>query len=125
MMTLMRTSLHYTLSSIALMMALANAQAVTVYQSIGKYGEPRYSQLPPQGSHTALNFYQPKSAAPPIDATRQKQCQILRDNLATLNAGGDVHEVSDDGSQKALTADEVRHRIHQTQDALNLHCQNS
>lgn len=125
MMTLMRISLHYILSSIALMMASANAQAVTVYQSIGKYGEPRYSQLPPQVSHTALNFYQPKSAAPPIDATRQKQCQILRDNLATLNAGGDVHEISDDGSQKALTTDEVRHRIRQTQDALNLHCQNS
>lgn len=121
----MRTSLHYILSSIALMMASANAQAVTVYQSTGKYGEPRYSQLPPQGSHTTLNFYQPKSAAPSIDTTRQKQCQILRDNLSALSAGGDVHEISDDGSQKALTADEVRHRIHQTQDALNLHCQNS
>ena len=121
----MRKFIHYTLLSAIFLTASVNAQAITIYQSVGKYGEPRYSQLPPQGSHTALNFYQPKSAAPPIDATRQKQCQILRDNLATLNAGGDVHEISDDGSQKALTADEVRHRIHQTQDALNLHCQNS
>ena len=125
MMTLMRKFIHYTLLSAIFLTASVNAQAVTVYQSTGKYGEPRYSQLPPQGSHTALNFYQPKSAAPPIDATRQKQCQILRDNLSALSAGGDVHEISDDGSQKALTADEVRHRIHQTQDALNLHCQNS
>lgn len=125
MMTLMRTSLHYILSSIALMMASVNAQAITIYQSVGKYGEPRYSQLPPQGSHTTLNFYQPKSVALSIDTTRQKQCQILRDNLSALSAGGDVHEISDDGSQKALTADEVRHRINQTQDALNLYCQST
>lgn len=107
---------------IAIVATTLSASAITIYQSVGKHGEKRYSQLPPQVQYTTLDFYQPKEA-PTNNPTHQKQCQTLRHNLAALTAGSEVHEVDKHGTHKALSGDEIRRRIAQTQEALNTYCQ--
>lgn len=98
-----------------------SSNAITIYQSIGKHGEPTYSQFPPNGQYVILNFYLPKSKQLPTEL--QKQCQILRDNLAVLSAGGVIQEMDEQGNQKLLNADEVALRTSQTKTALQQHCQ--
>lgn len=101
---------------------IGNAHALTVYQSTGKYGEPRYSQFPPSGAYRTLHLPQSKNAKPaPTD--KQKQCQILHDNLMALNAGGIIHEIDKQGNKTELTPEQIKERKTQTEQALQAHCQ--
>lgn len=101
---------------------IGNAHALAVYQSTGKYGEPRYSQFPPSGAYRTLHLPQPKNAKPaPTD--KQKQCQILHDNLMALNAGGIIHEIDKQGNKTELTPEQIKERKTQTEQALQAHCQ--
>lgn len=115
-------SLHKPLSFLLVCAISQSSGAISVYHSIGKFGEPTYSQFPPQGRYTVLNFHLP--AAPKAQPTTdiQRQCQILRDNLAALDAGGIIHEIDDTGKQTELNADEIALRKSQTQNALRQYC---
>lgn len=95
--------------------------ALPIYYSIGTHGEPRYSQLPPQGSFQVLHFHHKT----PIthDPIKQQQCQTLRDNLAALSANGAIYEIDAKGSRHEMTAKQIHDRKTQTEQALQAHCQ--
>lgn len=95
------------------------AIATPVYQYMGQFGEMVYSQTPPINKpYQAIQVLHTISAT---DKVRQ-DCQKLKGHLATLNAGGIIHEIDPSGNKTQLSPAQVSERQSQIRDALKQYC---
>lgn len=107
---------------IACVTTLASAD-VSIYKSIGDFGEIRYTQHMPEKSSnvTILKYINPKKSV----QNKHQQCQILQNNLNILLAGGEIHEISQNGQKTLLNQEQVHQRIQKTEQALMQYCHNT
>lgn len=98
-----------------------NTDNLTIYQSLGKFGEARYTQTPPIGTaFEPMTIFLPKQAN---QHANQAFCQNLNKQLATLSSGGQIHEIDAQGNQKLLNATQIEQAKHQIRQTLSAQCQ--
>ena len=51
-------------------------------------------------------------------------CHYLKTNLNTLQSGGVIYEIGENGQQTKLTPDLIQQKIHHIQAAIDSHCRN-
>ena len=95
------------------------AIATPVYQYTGQFGEMVYSQTPPINKpYQAIQVLHNASKSDKA----QQDCQKLKGHLATLNAGGIIHEIDASGNKTQLSPAQVSERQVQIRDALKQYC---
>lgn len=132
--------------------AAAHANTTTVYKSVGKHGETRYSQMQPKNTQN-FEVLQMRSDGRTADAGRMAQlpeqptppanpeadalkkenealknqeltarCQSLRSNFANLSIGGRIYETNAQGEKVYLNDQEISSRRQQHQQMINQYC---
>lgn len=134
------------------LLTTAHANTTTVYKSVGKHGETRYSQIQPKDTQN-FEVLQMRSDGRTADAGRMAQlpeqtatpanpetealkkenetlknqelanrCQSLRSNFANLSIGGRIFETNAQGEKVYLNDQEISSRRQQHQQMLNQYC---
>lgn len=134
------------------LLTTAHANTTTVYKSVGKHGETRYSQIQPKDTQN-FEVLQMRSDGRTADAGRMAQlpeqaatpanpetealkkenetlknqelanrCQSLRANFANLSIGGRIFETNAQGEKVYLNDQEISSRRQQHQQMLNQYC---
>lgn len=132
------------------MLTPASATTTTVYKSIGKFGEVKFSQFPPEGSKNEVEIIELRSNGRQLDAgelagktnppaaqsnvlsqqqtieqelkDNAQRCQSLRNNLTNLNSGGRIYELDANGGRKYLSNREIELKRENYQKLIDQYC---
>ncbi len=99
-----------------------DAHSTMIFQSVGVFGEPVFSQIAPIGKpSTAIKVHY---FSTPKNHQNTQACHYLKTNLNTLQSGGVIYEIGENGRQTKLTPDLIQQKIHHIQAAIDSHCRN-
>ncbi|PNP97381.1 hypothetical protein AZ602_07300 [Moraxella sp. RCAD0137] len=98
---------------------LSMANSGVFYKSTGQHGEALFSQMPPidRKFQTVPVYY----LHPPL-RTASDACRYLSINLQTLQSGGNIVEVDEQGRRRPMSAEAIQAKITDIQDAVREHC---
>lgn len=95
------------------------ANSGVVYKSTGQHGEALFSQMPPiDRKFQAVPVYY---LHPPFRAASDA-CRYLSINLQTLQSGGNIVEVDEQGRRRPMSAEAIQAKITDIQDAVREYC---
>ncbi len=98
---------------------LSMANSGVVYKSTGQHGEALFSQMPPiDRKFQAVPVYY---LHPPF-RTASDACRYLSINLQTLQSGGNIVEVDEQGRRRPMSAEAIQAKITDIQNAVREHC---
>ena len=96
-----------------------DAHSTMIFQSVGVFGEPVFSQIAPIGKpSTAIKVHY-------LSVKKNHQNTQACHYLKTLKSGGVIYEIGENGQQTKLTPDRIQQKIHHIQTAIDNHCRNS
>lgn len=85
-----------------------DAHSTMIFQSVGVFGEPVFSQIAPIGKpSTAIKVHY---FSVPKNHQNTQACHYLKTNLNTLKSGGVIYEIGENGQQTKLTPDLIQQK---------------
>ena len=102
------------------LICISPAHSAMIFQSVGVFGEPVFSQTAPIGKPSSAIKVHYLSA--PKNHQNAQACHYLKTNLSTLQSGGEIYELGESGQQTKLTPDLIQQKIHHIQAAISDHC---
>lgn len=104
------------------LICVSHAHSAMIFQSEGAFGEPVFSQTAPIGKpSSAIKVHY---LSTPKNHHNVQACHYLKTNLSTLQSGGVIYEIGENGRQTKLTPDLIQQKIHHIQAAIDSHCRN-